>query len=112
MTLPKEPKPYTIVEGDSEPQDFQLTDDGVALVGTGFAVTLAIGPASDADTLPDTLPTVAWLDQAAGTVRVLGCENLAVGSYHVRFVLTDDDDKEGSTPNGARAELWTVVARV
>ena len=95
---------YTIVYGTEEPQDFQLYDDGVALVGTGLTVSLTIR-----ETLTVTAPTVAWLDQAAGTVRVSGCEVLPVGRYHVRYKLTDGNGDDGFAPNGDLADIWNVV---
>ena len=93
----------------SEAQDFQLRDDGEPLVGTGFTVTLEITNRSGAAIA--TPPTVAWLSQAAGTVRVSGCENLAIGTYYVRFILTDSGGKVGYVPNARRPYIWHVVAR-
>lgn len=96
---------HTIVYGTEEPQDFQLYDDGVALVGTGWTVALVFR-----DALSVTAPTVAWLSQAAGTVRVNGCEALPVGRYHVRFKLTDGSGDDAYVPNGTKADVWDVVA--
>lgn len=98
-----------IVVGTSEPQDFALTERGAPLVGTGFTVSLEI-VANEGSTLPEDLPTVAWLDQAAGTVRVTGVEALGVGGYRVRFKLTDVGSNIGFSPNGEKADLWRVVA--
>lgn len=98
---------HTIVVGTSEPQDFQLYDDGVALVGTGYTVTLAIANRSGATIA--TPPTVAWLSQATGTVRVSGVETLTVGKYDVRFLLTDSSSDDGYAPNGLAPDLWHVV---
>jgi len=103
---------HVIPVGTSEPQDFALTDDGEALVGTGLDVALEIH-AWDGTTMTEVLedvPTVAWLNQAGGTVRVTGVENLAIGNYFVRFSLTNVADDIGYVPNGAKADLWSVVA--
>jgi hypothetical protein len=97
---------HTIPFGTSEPQDFLLQDKGQPIDGTGFEVSLRIAkgstPVADA-------PTVDWLDQAAGTVRVTGCEVLAVGRYKVRFLLRDMSNVEGFVPNGDRDDEWSVV---
>lgn len=100
---------HIIPFGTSEPQDFELRDRGDAIDGTGLTVELtivALGTAID----PLTAPTVAWLDQLAGTVRVLGVDRLALGNYRVRFKLTDVLNTIGYAPNGEKADLWTVVA--
>lgn len=93
----------------SEPQDFQLRDDGAAFDGTSITLALEIVDRSGA--VIATPPTVAWLDQAAGTVRVSGCEALAVGSYYVRYVLTDSNGKVGYIPNQRHPDVWYVVDR-
>lgn len=95
---------YEIVQGTTEPQDFQLYDDGAALVGTGWTVTLVFR-----ETLGVTPPTVAWLSQAAGTVRVSGIDALPVGRYHVRYKLTDDASKFGYAPSGDASDVWHIV---
>lgn len=96
---------HTIVEGTEEPQDFQLLDDGVALVGTGL--TLGIEFRETTAGVEDV--SVAWLDQATGTVRASGIENLARGTYHVRFTLTDSGGNVGYAPNGVGSDEWRVV---
>lgn len=95
---------HVMVVGTEEAQDFQLLDDGVALVGTGFTIDIEwrTAPSSPA-------PTVAWLSQAVGTVRVTGCEGMALGSYPFRFILTDGAGSEGYAPNGLAADVWKVV---
>lgn len=98
---------HTIVLGTSEPQDFGLLNDGEALVATGFDVALAIRAVAPA-TLPGTVPTVAWLSQVAGTVRVSGVDQLALGTYKVRFQLTAGG-QVGFVPNDAEADTWTVA---
>lgn len=102
---------YTIPFGTSEPQDFLLKDAGAPLDGTGLTVELVItrraGSAAVAVTSP---PTVDWLDQAAGTVRVTGTEALAIAFYLVRFKLTDGLGKVGFVPNGEKDDVWHVSA--
>lgn len=100
---------HVIPVGTSEPQDFQLRDDGSAYVGTGITVTLEIANRSGA--VIATPPTVAWVSAAAGTVRVSGVEHLAVGTYYVRYVLTDSGGDVGYIPNGRSPDIWAVVER-
>jgi hypothetical protein len=106
---------HIIPEGTSEPQDFELRNDGEAVDGTGFDVTLYIcqNVVSGEPICPEGEPppeiTVAWLSQANGTVRVTGVEFLEVGQYLVRFRLTDDNNQDGFFPNGAKADIWRVV---
>lgn len=97
---------HIIPVGTSEPQDFQLRDDGEALVGTGYSVALEIENRSGA--VIATPPTVAWLSQAAGTVRVSGAQNLDEGTYLVRYALTGGA-LVGYCPNGRRPDIWVVV---
>lgn len=98
---------HVIPVGTSEPQDFQLRNDGSALVGSGLVVTLAIEDQSGA--VIGTPPTVAWLSEAGGTVRVLGVEALPVGTYTVRFELTDGGGRLGFVPNRLAPDVWRVV---
>jgi len=95
---------HTMVAGTSEPQDFAIYNDGTALVGTGFDVEIewrsepAGGP-----------PTVAWLSQAGGTVRVTDTENMQEGAYYFRWKLTDALDQVGYVPNLDKApNIWRV----
>lgn len=108
MTL--QPRYHIIPIGTSEPQDFSLQNDGEAIDGTGLDLELVIYQnVVDEDPVPvDTPPSAAWLDQAAGTVRVTGVEDLEVGLYYVRFKLTDGLGKDGFCPN-EDAALWRVV---
>jgi hypothetical protein len=99
---------HTIPYGTSEPQDFQLNDDGEPLVGTGIDVELEIARSGGGD-VGSPAPVVAWLSQATGTVRVTGVEVLEVGSYRVRYKLTDSSDNVGYCPNGEAADDWDVV---
>jgi hypothetical protein len=100
---------YYIVEGTSEPQDFQLQDDAANLVGTGLTIGLVVYDNTGASV--SSAPTVAWLSQADGTARVSSVNLLSVGEYHVRFSLTDGASKVGYCPNGAEADRWIVVRR-
>jgi hypothetical protein len=100
---------HTIPVGTSEPQDFELRNNGVALDGSTLDVALEM-VAIEGSTLPETVPTVGWLNRAAGTVRVTGVETLPVGGYRVRYKLTDAGSKIGFCPNGAKADIWQVVA--
>jgi hypothetical protein len=103
-------KTYRIVQGTSEPQDFQLYDDDVELIGTGFTVALKVY--ANGTLVSTNPPTVAWLSQAAGTVRVSGVENLTAGEYHVRYTLTDGSSKVGYIPGGPNimeADRWIIV---
>lgn len=99
---------HIIPFGTSESQDFQLVDRGDPIDGTGLDVSLEIAATNGSPI--DPLPTVSWIDQAIGTVRVVGVENLAVGGYRVRYQLTDIIDTIGYAPNGEKADLWHVVA--
>jgi hypothetical protein len=102
---------HIIPFGTSEPQDFALLDAGAAINGTAIDVDLEIAAyAGGVPSEVDTPPTVAWLSAAAGTVRVTGTESLAVGTYLVRFKLTDAGDLIGFVPNLAKADIWRVVA--
>jgi hypothetical protein len=98
--------------GTSEPYDLELRDRGQAIVGTGFTVALDIkrkvNAAGETEAVSSP-PTVAWLNQTAGTVRVLGLGSLPVATYLVRFSLTDGANKVGYCPNGPNADVWRVV---
>lgn len=99
---------HVIPVGTSEPQDFALFNDGVALDGTGLSVALDIFTDEGESFSP--APTVVWLDQSAGTVRVTDTDGLTVGMYRVRFALTDNASQKGFAPNGQPAMFWDVVA--
>lgn len=96
-----------IVSGTSEPYDFQLRNNGAVLDGTGF--TLALEVYRGTTLLTTGVPTAAWLAQASGTVRVSGINQLATGSYRVRYKLTDVGGKVGYVPNQAVPDTWSVV---
>lgn len=101
---------HVIPVGTSEPQDFELRDVGEAIDGTGFTVELEIKQLVDGEPIDvGGPPSVGWLVQADGTVRVTGVENLEVGNYLVRFKLTDGVGNIGFFPNGDKAVLWRVV---
>jgi hypothetical protein len=104
-------KQHVIPFGTSEPQDFELRDEGVAFDGTSF--TLALDIKKLVDGTPTTVPSppsVAWLTAATGKVRVTGVETLDVGNYLVRYKVTDGGGNAGFFPNGDKAELWRIVA--
>jgi hypothetical protein len=98
---------FVIVEGTSEPYDFQLYNNGVALVGTGLDVELELF--RGASQLTGSPPQVAWLDQTAGTVRVTGLDSLSKGNYRARYKLTDAGTLIGYAPNQDAADEWAVV---
>lgn len=95
---------HIMVVGTSEPQDFELLNNGAAIDGSSLGVDIEWrAPA------PSNPPTVAWLSAAAGTVRVTGAEGMAVGTYPFRFILTDGASDDGFAPNGAAPDVWRVV---
>jgi hypothetical protein len=94
---------HEMVLGTSEPQDFQLLTDMQPLNGTGLTVGIQFRETGV------TGVSVAWLDQAAGTVRVTGAENLERRTYHVRFTLTDGNGKLGYAPGPSDAFDWVVT---
>lgn len=99
---------HVMVVGTTEPQDFALTDDGEALVGTGLTIGIAFEVASTLTA--EEKPTVAWLDQAAGTVRATPPAGMPVGAHRFRWTLTDSGGKVGFVPNlDATPNLWRVV---
>lgn len=88
--------------GVSEARDFQLSDANGPIVGTGLAV----------DVLWATNPcplSAAWIDEAAGTVRVTGLNALAIGTYLFRFRLTGAGPVVGYVPDGACPDKLIVV---
>lgn len=101
--------PFYIPLGTSEPQDFALRNDGEPFDGTGFNSLEIEVYLSGQTTVVEYGPTVAWLSQAHGTVRVSDVDQLDVGSYLVRFKVTDSDGKIGYFPNGKSASVWAVV---
>lgn len=97
---------HVMWEGTSEPQDLQLLTNGEPLDGTQWDVTIEFEPPVD-DWEDDV--SVAWLDQAAGTVRVTGTENMPIGRHHFRFALTDVVAKIGYVPTrDLPPGLWIV----
>lgn len=102
-----------IVLGETTAKLQQLTEEGEPLVGTGLDVELEIKKYVGAVMTAvdeDELPTVAWQNQALGIVEITEVENLSVGSYFVRYKLTNGDAEFDYVPNGEKADLWTVVA--
>lgn len=100
---------YVIPLGTSEPQDFELRNNGVAINGTGYAIGIEVARFADGAVIGVPAPSIAWLVQAAGTVRVTGVEAFVAGNYLVRFRLTDGSSKIAYVPNGEHADLWLVV---
>lgn len=102
---------HIIPEGTSEPQDFALRDAGVAIDGSQLTVALEIEQwvAGVNVSLGSPAPTVSWLEAAAGTVRVVGTGPLEVGTYLVRFRLTDTSNLVGFVPNQGKPDTWRVV---
>lgn len=98
---------HEIVYSTSEPQDFVLENDEVAIDGTGLTVGLHIETHAGAAVLPE--PTVAWLVQASGTVRVSGCDTLPVGRYKVRFSVENGSGDIGYFPRDGQPMVWKVV---
>lgn len=99
----------------SEPWDFTLKEQGEAKDLSDFsAVELIIsttkGNVVTAPSAP--VPTVAFLSKPAGTVRVSGAENLALGNYFVRFKLTDGAGKVFFVPADEEedaCDVWTIT---
>lgn len=95
---------HTMVYGTTEPQDFELFSDGEALVGTGLTPTIEFREAGVS-------ATVAWLDQAAGTIRITNMTGMSANSkYHFRIRLTDVSLNFGYCPNGYAPDEWAVVS--
>ena len=94
-------------EGTSDPYDCALLESGLPLNGTGFSVALVLR--YQGETIGSPGLTVAWLDQAGGTVRITGAEILPVGEYTLRFRLEDTGGQIGYVPNGGTGETWDVV---
>lgn len=101
---------FAIPVGSSEPADFQLKDQGLPFDGSGCTIALEIklyfNGTTSAVASP---PSIAWLDQAGGKVRVTGVAALAIGNYLVRYKVTDAFGNIGYFPNGDKADLWRVV---
>lgn len=116
MTTTQKPSLFihVIPVGTSEAQEFALRhNNGQAISGVGVDIELEIFKKVDDDWVEiaeeDDPPTVAWISEELGTIRVSGVETLEVGSYRVRYKLTDAFDKIGYCPNGEKADLWRVV---
>ncbi len=98
---------HVIVVGTSEPQDFAIFNEGEAQDGSGLSVDIHVFTETGDTFSP--APSVDWLNQSAGTVRVTDTDGLTVGSYRVRFVLTDSGTLVGYAPNGQPSMQWDVV---
>lgn len=95
---------HQMVVGTTEPQDFALFDDDVAMAGTGFDIGIDWRGSDPAGTI-----VVAWLIQGDGTVRVTGIGDMAVGHYYFRWTLTDGASAVGYNPNKHDAHVWKVI---
>ena len=100
-----------MIEGATAPLDFRLKEAGVAFDGTGFTVGLEIST-SAGQAIGSPEPTVAWLDQADGTVRVSGRETLTVGEYSVRYKVADGAGAFDYFPRGEPADMWAVIKKL
>lgn len=94
---------HTMVIGTTEPQDFQLQDDGANLDGTDLTVTIQFLESGIS-------ATAAWLDQDGGTVRVTAVTGAHAGhTYRFRFKLVDTNGNVAYCPNGKYADEWFVT---
>jgi hypothetical protein len=101
---------HVIPVGTSEPQIFELRNEGAAIDATDFGLELEISQLVNGAPVAVTSPlTAAWSSAAAGTVRVTGVETLAIGNYLVRYKVTDTGGLVGFFPNGDKADIWRVV---
>lgn len=98
---------HDVPVGTTEPQDFALFNGASALDGAGLTVSLVFE--TEAGVAVDPAPTIAWLSQAGGTVRITGAGGLAVGRYYVRVKVTDGSGLVGFFPNDAAKWTWRVV---
>jgi len=108
MSTPK----LIIVEGETTAKPQQLLEEGEPFDGTGLTVELEIkrwnGSAMvDIGVSPG--PVAAWQTQATGIVEVTGVDALSLGSYFVRYKLTNGASEFDYIPNGDRSDLWQVV---
>lgn len=109
-------KPWFIPLGTSAAQDFQLREGDPGSVGNldGAGLTVALVITRKDGVAIATPPIIDWLDQAGGTVRVTGVEELPVGNYYVRYKLTDTSSKSRFIPGETENEkakdpyVWTV----
>ena len=89
----------------------QLKADGANFDASDFTLGLQI---NDRDGVAVTLVgSFAYLDQAAGTVRVsLDAADLPLkkSAYRVRFTITDVASKIAFIPNGRDPDIWQIVA--
>lgn len=108
---------HVIPAGTTEPQNFELRDDGVAFNGDGFDIAIEIYQRVDGawslltpSTTPAS-PVCTWQSAAAGRVRVSGLDTAALpsGTYLVRYRVTDSGGNVGYYPNGEKADIWRVV---
>lgn len=98
--------PYRSVVGATKPRLFKLTQV------VGSPLTIAVSTYSyPAEVLVDPQPlTAAWSDEEERKVLVTGGETLPVGSYILRFKVTDALGKYDFVPSGQHGYLWIVYA--
>lgn len=100
---------HTLVKGTTAAQDFQLTDDGEPLDGTGHELSIEFSAGSvDATSAVE----VAWLEQASGTARMTGTGDLPVGDHQWRWKLTDGEELVGYIPNLEKSPNILCVVKV
>lgn len=98
---------HVIPAGTSEPQEFRLRNEGVAIDGTDITVGIEV---FDCHGTAVSGLTVEWKTPLTdGIVQVTGIEDLAVGTYTVRFTLEDDGGLIGKVPTSKRPDTWEVV---
>jgi hypothetical protein len=104
-----QPNTHIMVVGTTEPQDFQLYNDGEPFDLTGMQSVAIDWSGAD----PSGTFTVDVLgDPTAGKVRVTGAGvgTLPAGKYPFRFRVTDQAGTIGYLPNRADAIVWWVTA--
>lgn len=98
---------YDIPAGTTS-KDFELRDNGQPFDGTGHDIELVISTTEGDDVVaPEEPPEADWLEQADGTVRVTGLDNLAIGNYYVRYKLTKDGEV-AFIPNEKVCDVWAI----
>lgn len=93
---------YTIF-GATEPQDFQILEDGQPFDGTGYTVQAVFG--SD---VPNAVITAAWLEQGTGKVRLTGVENMPPGQYKFRLKVIAGSGTFSYVPSEGLHDWWRV----
>lgn len=103
----------TVVQGETVPLIIALSEDGVALDGTGITVTDVLLTGKNGETV-DTSAKFAWSVQASGTVSYSPAAadfEAEKSPYRVRVKLTDGNGKVRFYPNAERAEIVVLAPR-